>query len=105
MIEKAVNFAWVAGIQEKIKECRGNRAAGYWIMGIGLLFAIFPFFICLSVMVLALLADQPLPGSPPSFQYLVWSLPIGFAAAITEIAVAAYYDHKIKRLMRELDKE
>jgi len=95
----------VARIQEEIKECRGGRTAGYWIMGIGMLFAVSPFFICLFVLILAVLADQPMPNTPPGFEYFIWSLPTGIAVAIAGIAVAAYYDHKIKKLMKKLDEE
>jgi len=95
----------VARIQEEIKECRGGRTAGYLIIGLGLLFAISPFLICLVVLIIALVADKGMPGSPPGLQYLVWTLPIGIAAFIIGIIVAAYYDHKIKKLIRELDQK
>ena len=94
----------VAQIQEEIKECRGNRTGGYWIMGIGMLFAIFPFFLQLVVLVLAILANRPNPGIA-GLEYLAWSLPIGIAVAIAGIAVAVYYDHKMKRLIKNLDEK
>ncbi|GAI17362.1 unnamed protein product [marine sediment metagenome] len=93
-----------AQIQEEIRDCRGSRTAFLWLFGGGLLFAIFPLFITLFVLVLAILNDRPNPG-PAGLEYMVWSLPAGIAIAVGGVAGAMYYDHKIKRLIEKLDSQ
>ena len=93
----------VARIQEEIKECRTDRKAFLWFMVGGLLFAASPIFFTLIVTVMAVLSDRTLPGSYPGFEFFVWSLPIGIAAAVGGIVGYLHYDHKLKKLIRELN--
>jgi len=102
VVENATDVARVAGIQEDIKECRSGRKWFLWVMAGGMLFAVSPFFICLFVLILAVLADQPMPNTPPGFEYFIWSVPIGAAVAIGGIIGAIYYDNKMKKFRAQL---
>ena len=101
VVEHVTDAAWVAGIQEEIKESRGGRTACLWIMAGGLLFAAFPVFIEAFTLILAFLSDRPFPGTS-SFECFTWSIPIGVAVAIGGIVGSFYYDNKIKKLRAKL---
>lgn len=89
-------------IQEEMSDCRGNRTAFTCLTVGGILFAGFPLFINLFILVLAILSDRPNPGSA-GMEHLVWSLPVGIVIVISGIAGVVYYDHKVKKLARKLD--
>ncbi|MBA7666790.1 hypothetical protein ES703_74872 [subsurface metagenome] len=94
----------VARIQEEIKEARGGRKAGYWIMGIGILIALFPFLMFLFVLILALLSDSPQPEPFASgLDNIALFLAIGFAVGIGGAVISTYYENKVKKLMQKLD--
>jgi len=90
IIERATDFAWIAGIQEEIKDCRSNETAFGIICGIGIL-------------ILAV----PLVGwllFPVAFDTaaLAWAIPLGLAIAIAGGITGQHYHNKIKKLTQKL---
>lgn len=90
LVEHVIDVAWVAGIQEEIKEHRTQRIMFTWVMVLGILILAVPLIGWLLF--------------PAAFDatLLAWAIPLGLAGAIAGGVVSQHYDNKIKKLTKKL---